>query len=154
LEDSTVRFKAPDVLFASGSAELRPRFQEILLEFFPRYIRILHSEKYRDSILEVRIEGHTSSSWLAPVPPFEKYILNMKLSQERTRTTLAYVMQIPAITDKLLWLYERTTANGLSYSKRLLNPDGSENFARSQRVEFRVRADSESRISRIIEATQ
>src|SRR5262249_49986169 len=73
------------------------------------------------------------------------------LSQERTRKTLEHVMTLPATTDRLRWLRKHVTANGLSFSRRILNPDGSENFAKSQRVEFKVRTDSESRIERIIE---
>ncbi|MCK5663540.1 MAG: hypothetical protein KAI17_08640 [Thiotrichaceae bacterium] len=60
-----------------------------------------------------------------------------------------------------LVIKEKLTANGLSSSKLvdrngflLTNPDstGKENSAKSQRVEFRVRIDAESKISRIIDA--
>src|SRR5215469_11521124 len=61
--DLTIRFSEPEVLFATGSSELKPEFQNILQDFFPRYVRILTSKKYRDAISEVRIEGHTSSGW-------------------------------------------------------------------------------------------
>src|SRR5262245_13515200 len=36
-ESLTITFEQPDVLFEIGSADLRPRFQEILVDFFPRY---------------------------------------------------------------------------------------------------------------------
>src|ERR1700742_1383700 len=61
--DLTIRFYEPEVLFATGSSELKPEFQAILQDFFPRYVKILTSKKYRDAISEVRIEGHTSSDW-------------------------------------------------------------------------------------------
>src|SRR5215472_5781181 len=48
---------------AIAYSELKPEFQAILQDFFPRYVRILTSSKYRDAISEVRIEGHTSSDW-------------------------------------------------------------------------------------------
>jgi chemotaxis protein MotB len=46
LEDNTVRFKAPDILFEGGSSDLRPRFEQILTDFFSalcRYFRGLSS---------------------------------------------------------------------------------------------------------------
>lgn len=58
-ETLVIRFKAPEVLFAPARADIRPEFQAILADFFPRYLAVL--EQFRDSIEEVRIEGHTSS---------------------------------------------------------------------------------------------
>ncbi len=52
--DLTIRFSEPEVLFAPGSSELKPEFQAILQDFFPRYVRILTSKKYRDSISAAR----------------------------------------------------------------------------------------------------
>ncbi len=152
--DLTLRFKEPEVLFATGRDELKPRFQEILDDFFPRYMNILTSQKYRDSIAEIRIEGHTSSFWSQSSPEQYAYIRNMELSQARTRTTLGYVMNLQQVKAELPWLRQHLTANGLSWSKRILDSEGRENFARSQRVEFRVRTDSDSRIARILEASQ
>ena len=59
----SVRFHEPDVLFKQGKYDVTDRFKDILLEFFPRYIKIIYSGVYRDSIEEIRIEGHTSSEW-------------------------------------------------------------------------------------------
>lgn len=151
-ENLTVRFKEPEVLFALGSSELKPRFKEILDDFFPRYVRILTSDKYRDSITELRIEGHTSSVWTSSVDPQQSYFLNMALSQERTRSTLQYVMSIPSLKGDIKWLEQFATANGLSFSKLVRTSDGREDRAASQRVEFRVVTDAERRIARILEA--
>src|SRR2546430_9907483 len=38
-EDLSIRFTEPEVLFATGSSELKPEFREILASFFPRYVR-------------------------------------------------------------------------------------------------------------------
>ena len=152
--DMTIRFKEPEVLFATGKDELKPRFKNILDDFFPRYVRILTSAKYRNVIQEVRIEGHTSSFWEQSASDQEAYFKNMELSQARTRSTLKYVMSLRPVTAELSWLRRYVTANGLSSSRLVFDKDGSENFTRSQRVEFRVRTDSESRIARIIESSQ
>lgn len=154
LPDSTVRFKAPDVLFQSGRSELRPRFRQILDDFFPRYVAILASEKYRMSIQEVRVEGHTSSFWKDSLSDQEAYFKNLTLSQERTRSTLEFVMDLQNVQHELAWLRGHVTANGLSYSKRIRNVNGTENYALSQRVEFRVRTDSEARLENIIATAQ
>jgi outer membrane protein OmpA-like peptidoglycan-associated protein len=154
LPDATVRFKAPDVLFAIGQAELRPKFKETLDEFFPRYVAILGSAKYAESIEEVRIEGHTSGSWLAARSYEEAYFQNLALSQERTRNTLHYILTLPSISSKVQWLLPRISATGLSYSRRIFDLNGQEDSARSQRVEFRVRTDAETKISKILETTR
>ena len=149
-EQLSIRFTEPEVLFATGSADLKPRFEAILDDFFPRYVRILTAEKYRQSITEVRIEGHTSSVWSQATSEDDAYFHNMALSQERTRSTLSYVMAIPGIAQHRQWLKQFVTANGLSSSKPILGPDGEEDVQRSQRVEFKVRTDAERRIAKIL----
>ena len=148
----TIRFKEPEVLFEPGSAKVRPLFKEILDDFFPRYIQILRRPKYMEDIAEIRIEGHTSSKWKNKTG-LEAYIPNMKLSQERTRSVLEYVLQIPSIQQNQeiqKWLTHYMTANGLSSSKLITYSDGRENTGESRRVEFRVRTNAEKRIVEII----
>jgi outer membrane protein OmpA-like peptidoglycan-associated protein len=154
LSDATLRFKAPEVMFDSGRADLKPRFKEILADFFPRYVAILTSDRFRSTIQEIRIEGHTSSFWQGAPTEEDAYFQNMRLSQDRTRSALEYVMKLTSISKNISWLRTHVTANGLSYSKIILNAKGAEDFVHSQRVEFRVRTDAESRIEKIIEATQ
>ena len=89
-ETLAIRFGEPEVLFQVGSADVSERFQAILRDFFPRYMRIIASDAYRDNVEEIRIEGHTSSEWLHQVGRDEAYFLNMKLSQDRTRSVLRY----------------------------------------------------------------
>lgn len=151
-EDLVLQFKEPDVLFTVGSSELRERFKQILDGFFPRYVAILTSPRYRDSIMEVRIEGHTSSFWNNGADEQLSYMLNMELSQARTRSTLGYIMTMPALRGNEAWLRRYLTANGLSFSRPVVNKDGSENILRSQRVEFRVVTNAEERIARILES--
>lgn len=148
--DLSLRFYDTEVLFARGEDQIRPGFQAILDDFFPRYVRIITSEKYRDDILEVRIEGHTSSDWGDIDNPSVAYIKNMELSQARTRSTVAYLLNLPQITAQQPWLTAHLTANGLSSSKPVLKENGEEDSDRSRRVEFRVRTDAESRIATIL----
>ena len=148
------KFNEPDVLFASNSSVLKPEFQRILNDFFPRYVRILRKEQFIKNIEEIRIEGHTSSEWFYTTTEDFAYIENMRLSQDRTRTTLDFVLSQLENSETKNWAKSLITANGLSSSQLVLNKDNSENKEASRRVEFRVRTDAEQRIDdllRIIE---
>lgn len=146
----SVRFESPEVLFGQGSASLRRDFQNILEDFFPRYIRLLTNDKYKDDIEEIRIEGHTSSEWTTNVSPDLAYFFNMELSQDRTRSVLIYTLMLPEIQDNRDWVKKHLTANGLSSSQLVLNND-IEDKDRSRRVEFRVKTNAEKRILKIID---
>ncbi len=150
--DLSIRFTDPDILFANGKSELKPEFQQILRDFFPRYERILASPKYRTAINEIRIEGHTSSEWIKMTTPDDAYFRNMELSQARTRSVLGLVLGLPETDTDRAWLKRYVTANGLSSSQPILAADQSEDQARSRRVVFRVRTDAETRIEKILEA--
>jgi len=147
----SVKFEAPDVLFASGSSTLQPKFKEILEDFFPRYVKILTSEKYKADIEEIRIEGHTSSEWSFEAPAEQAYFYNMELSQDRTRKVLEFVLRNEKLDGNKDWIRERLTANGLSSSK-LIARNGVEDKEKSRRVEFRVRTNAEKRIVKILSA--
>ena len=147
----SLRFREPTVLFAQGEDEVKLKFREILDDFFPRYIQILKSPEYVDAIAEIRIEGHTSSEWDENVSPEEAYIFNMELSQDRTRSVLQYVLQIPEIRESKGWLQQQLTANGLSSSKLITHSNSTENSEESRRVEFRVRTDAEKQLEKIKE---
>jgi len=150
-KDLKFRFTNTSLLFEEGESDLKAEFSKILSDFFPRYSAILTSEEYRDDILELRIEGHTSSSWSFAADSDEAYMRNMALSQERTRTTLGFLFSLEAVAHEKAWLRERMTANGLSSSQLILQEDGLEDAQRSRRVEFVVVTDAEKRLSTILE---
>ena len=89
LGDMTIRFNNPNVQFASGSSELRPEFQALLKDFFPRYMKIVRGEKFKKAVKEIRIEGHTSSFWKG-ASISDAYFLNMDLSQQNAINTKIY----------------------------------------------------------------
>jgi len=149
LEDSTIRFNEPEVLFDRGSSAIKPLFAEILSDFFPRYISVLASEEFRDRIDEVRIEGHTSSIWDDRVTLRERYLNNAKLSQERSFAILEYCFALPAIIPERKWLTSVLRANGLAFARPIMI-DGEEDMVLSRRVEFRVKTQAEERIQEII----
>ncbi|WP_114374021.1 OmpA/MotB family protein [Elioraea thermophila] len=145
----TIRFRAPDVLFAAGAAELSPEFRRILADFLPRYTAILW--RYRDHIEEVRIEGHTSSEWAGATSATEAFFRNMALSQERTRSVLDFWLRQALEPDRREWLTRTVTANGLSSSRLWRRADGAEDRDRSRRVEFRIATRARERVLTVLE---
>jgi outer membrane protein OmpA-like peptidoglycan-associated protein len=134
-----IRFQEPSMLFDNNKAILKPKFKEILDDFFPRYIKVLNRQAYRDNITEIRIEGHTDSNG--------EYFYNMQLSQDRTRSVLQYCFNLMT-EEEILWSKRLITANGLSSSQPILIK-GTEDKDLSRRVEFRVRTNAEKKLEEI-----
>ena len=147
----TVRFHEPEVLFIRNSFEVTPRFQQILMDFFPRYLKIMYSPKYRESIEEIRVEGHTSSEWSEEVDEETAYFHNMKLSQDRTRSVLQYCLSVIDDEQRELWARSYITANGLSSSHLVYDKNGYEDKMKSRRVEFRIKTEADEKVVQILE---
>lgn len=145
--DLSIKFVNEKVLFDYAKSDLKPEFQTILSEFYPRYLAIILKPQYRDKIAEVRIEGHTDT--------IGGYLYNVDLSQTRTRNVLKflfdtkYYLSLSETTkDRLkFWL----TANGLA-SGRTLDDDGrltaithkAPNNEKCRRVEFKIVTTSDA----------
>lgn len=150
-ETLTIRFEEPEVLFGIGSSELSEKFQMILNDFFPRYASIISSDKYRNNIEEIRIEGHTSSEWNGESKEMEAYFNNMRLSQNRTRSVLKHCLGLIKEPIILAWSQQHVTANGLSSSHLIKNNEGVEDKQKSRRVDFRTKTNAEKKVVEIIE---
>lgn len=150
LLDNTIRFKSPDIVFDSNRSDIKPTFKSRLDNFFPRYLRILTNDTYKDKIYEVRIEGHTSSRWKSANTKEKRYLNNMLLSQNRAGKVLAYTYNITVSAPDRRWFEERFRANGMSSSKLIKYNNGQENIQASRRVEFRVLTKAEEKIYEII----
>ena len=144
-----ITFNNPEVLFRSGSPELSAQFQTMLSDFFPRYVAVL--SRYRETIDEIRIEGHTSSDW-GVLRGDDAYFPNMALSQDRTRSVLQFVLSKLTSGSDREWVRSSFAAVGYSSSRRLVNAKSTtEDAARSRRVNFRVITNSELQIRTIVE---
>jgi len=151
--DLSIKFIDETVLFDKNKSDIKDSFQHILSNFFPRYLNILLEKKYSDKIAEVRIEGHTSTEG--------DYIYNVKLSQDRTRNVLEFLLGLDYYKnldekDRELLQYW-ITANGLSFGRALDNggqlthqtknpPDN----LKCRRVEFRIVTTSDELIKKAI----
>jgi len=152
--DLSIRFMNEKILFDFDKSEMKDEFKDILRAFFPRYLKIILQKKYVDRIAEVRIEGHTSTEG--------GYIYNLKLSQDRTRNVMAFLLDLDCYknldsTDKKRLEY-LLTANGLSYGRSVdrngvltyKSKDSADN-ARCRRVEFKIVTNSEDLINKSLD---
>lgn len=148
-EQLIFRFKEPRILFPSGSSVMKQEFRDILKSFFPRYIKVLNGDNYKDHIEEIRVEGHTSSEGQKGMTDEEAYFYNMKLSQDRTRSVLSFVLNL-LDSNVYQWTKLRTTANGLSSVKPIAENDTEANRKLNRRVEFRIKTDAEKQIREML----
>jgi len=135
-----------DSNFEVNSAALSEQFVGVISDFFPRLMEVVY--EYRNSISELRIEGHTDSSFKAE-DRLTGYLYNTKLSQDRSRNVMDYALNLRKITsnsDYLDWSYTHVTAHGMSSSKRVFTDQGDEDYSASRRVEFRLRTRAEDRL--------
>lgn len=144
----TFTFQSPDTLFTIGKATLKKTYRDRLRHFFPRYINVI--SQFRDSIDEVRIEGHTSSEWSLPPNPASDYFHNMRLSQDRTRSVLQFVSTLPTVSEHKDWIQKHIAAVGYSSSQLIFTEEGDEDKERSKRVNFRIMTNSDVKIAQII----
>ncbi|RUM46152.1 MAG: OmpA family protein [Hydrogenimonas sp.] len=151
-ETLTITFNAPQVQFERNRADLKESYKEVLQDFFPRYLRVL--SKFKNEIEEIRIEGHTSSIWNNKVSDTIAYFKNMALSQDRTRSVLEYVYQLPSTAPYRPWLKEHVAAVGFSSAHIIKDKDGNEDYNASRRVSFRILTNAEASIKEILESGQ
>jgi outer membrane protein OmpA-like peptidoglycan-associated protein len=170
--DLTFTFKSPDILFAQGEIALTPKFKQVLYDFFPRYLKLLTEhgisndqggiKYFKDSINEIRIEGHTNSIWSKTVPEKQAYYLNMELSQGRTRSVLTYIYDLPSIDKDRPWVKSHIAAVGFSSSRPIYKENTCqqpvldekkgcmEDLEQSRRVSFRIITNSDAEIQKIL----
>ena len=158
--DLSIKFNNPQVLFAQGSDIVNPNFQQILSEFFPKYLDIVLQDKYKDKISEIRIEGHTDTRPTSETN--DPYIDNVILSQKRSMQVLRFVRQLSAFTtlekQKKSQLQFWLTANGLSFGRTLDNNNNLTYYSKqkanedfSRRVEFRIVTTSDKLVEKVLE---
>lgn len=143
-KDNAVVFSSPNVLFEVSSSEINLEFKRVLEEFFPRYIEIL--SQFKDEIKEVRVEGHTSDTWEAASSQEEIYLNNMKLSQQRAFSVLAYCYSLEdeVTKENRAWLEKFFRASGMAFAEL-------KEIEKARRVEFVIDMKSEERVYEILD---
>lgn len=148
-----IRFKN-DSNFEINSAILSDNFKAVLSDFIPQLLNVVW--KYRESVSELRIEGHTDSTVRKDDTKLSGYIYNTQLSQERSRNVLAFALQLPEVSARmeyLDWSFTNMTAHGMSSSK-LIYENKLEAMERSRRVEFRLRTNAEDDLINLVAEIQ
>lgn len=157
-EDNVIVFNSPNVLFKSGENTIKKEFKNILNDFFPRYIKVLSSKKYKDEIDEIRVEGHTSNGWGSAISKQKIYLNNMQLSQDRANNVLSYCYTIDKglVKNNRQWLEQHFRANGMAFAKLKYKDKEHkiQDYIKSRRVEFKVQMKTEEKIYKILEASK
>ena len=148
----SVIFKEPDVLFEKGEYTIKNKFKIILNDFFPRYANVLKMESFKDDIIAVRIEGHTSSEWKIFTKPKRAYRNNMSLSQLRASEVLHYTLATN-LNGSYDWIRDRLQAVGFSSSKIKTHKNGKEDKNMSRRVELKVVTNAQDKLYSLVRLT-
>lgn len=150
--DGEIRFVNPEILFdAAGGTRVKPEFKTVLREFFPRYLRVLSNQEFKEEIREIRIEGHTDTTSSGSGDP---YLNNLSVSQTRSYRVLKFLLeddQIKRTLDsleirELPWFREKTVGMGFSFNKLLTTVQDGDTILDmdgSRRVSFRPLIDFE-----------
>lgn len=134
------------ILFDYNKSVLKPSGKEFLADFLPRYADVLLSQKYKDNISEILIEGHTDTEG--------NYMSNLELSQKRALAVAEYCLSDNSkiLSDKQLEeMRSLISATGRSYSNPIYDENGKIDMAASRRVEFLFRLTDEEMVREMIE---
>ena len=134
------------ILFDYNKSVLKPSGKEFLADFLPRYADVLLSQKYKDNISEILIEGHTDTEG--------NYMSNLELSQKRALAVAEYCLSDnnKILSDKQLEeMRSLISATGRSYSNPIYDENGKIDMAASRRVEFLFRLTDEEMVREMIE---
>lgn len=154
-KDLTIRFTDINLLFNFDSYELKKEFQNILNDFLPEYIEIINKAEYKNTIKEIRIEGHTSKEYK------NNFMYNIQLSQNRSNSVLEYILRNNYFLELNIQDREKIkfwiTANGLGFN-RILDSENNfvfesgkkQNQKKSRRVEFKILTNSDELLEKII----
>ena len=144
-KDNSIIFSSEEVLFEVSKSKINNKFKVVLQDFFSRYIKILTTPEYKNEILELRVEGHTSDSWLNATSKEEIYLKNMQLSQDRAYEVLSfcYSLEKQTVVENRIWLEKHFRANGMAFSKL-------KDAEKSRRVEFTIQMKSEDSVYKIL----
>ncbi len=116
-----------NVLFDSGSAEIKPESLEIL----KAVAEMLNREEF--SKRQIKVEGHTDSD---PILKSSRFPTNWELSSARATNVLRYLVEVENIEGN------RISSSGYSYYRSIAPNDTAENKARNRRVDIVILRDS------------
>lgn len=140
-QTGAIRFSS-GVFFATNESTVSTQGREYLKEFIPKYIDVLFSERFKGSVAQIIVEGHTDQNGI--------YLYNLDLSQQRSLAVVKEILseEFPNFAHKEE-LRNLLTSNGRSYSELIYNENGEVNPDKSRRVEFKFRLKDEDLINKL-----
>ena len=138
-------------LFEVNSYQLSPKGKAYLDKLVPIYVdNIFSKEELLSNITNIVVQGHTDSQQYASLKTLnEQYIRNMTLSLQRANSVAEYMFKTkinPAYDEKLR---QMIVVEGRSFSNPILDSAGKEDFAKSRRVELKLKVKTYDILSRM-----
>lgn len=132
--------------FKRNEAIIPPDGKEFLGEFIPKLAKIVCSEKYKNDISSIVVEGHTDSSG----PDQHKDQHNLKLSQDRAMAVVSESLKAleenpeseQDAIDQMGQFLQLLSASGRGSAELVKDETGEENPPLSRRVVFKIRMRS------------
>ncbi len=128
-------------LFEVGSYQLSPKGKEFLNKFVPIYIDTIFSNPVLyENVENIIVQGHTDSQMFVDVKtPNEQFSKNMKLSLQRAGSVQEYMFKTNYNKKNDAVLRRIVVVEGKSFSEPVIGADGKEDYAKSRRVELKLR---------------
>lgn len=128
-------------LFEVGSYQLSPKGKEFLNKFVPIYIDTIFSNPVLyENVENIIVQGHTDSQMFVDVKtPNEQFSKNMQLSLQRAGSVQEYMFKTNYNKKNDAVLRRIVVVEGKSFSEPVIGADGKEDYAKSRRVELKLR---------------
>lgn len=128
-------------LFEVGSYQLSPKGKEFLNKFVPIYINTIFSNPVLyENVENIIVQGHTDSQMFVDAKtPNEQFSKNMQLSLQRAGSVQDYMFKTNYDKKNDAVLRRIVVVEGKSFSEPILTADGKEDYAKSRRVELKLR---------------
>lgn len=133
-KDLTISFIEKGINYKPLKSSLTFKQKAFLTRFWKKFLPAI--EKYKKNIKALEINGHTSSEWITS--SFSKrYLHNANLSNRRAFEVTRYIFNKNDYKTQK-WLTEILKQSGYSYSKKIVEPNGTEDQESSRRVTFKI----------------
>jgi len=128
-------------LFEVGSYQLSPKGKEFLNKFVPIYINTIFSNPVLyENVQNIVIQGHTDSQMFLDAKTLnDQFSKNMQLSLQRAGAVQEYMFKTHYDKKNDAVLRRIVVAEGKSFSEPILDANGKEDYAKSRRVELKLR---------------
>lgn len=127
-------------LFELNSWNLSPKGKQYLDKLVPIYVNTIFSKQdLVDGIQNIIVQGHTDSqSFSGLKTKDEQFTKNMELSLKRANSVAQYMFKTNYDKAYSAKLRDMVVVEGKSFNEPILNQDGTEDYAKSRRVELKL----------------